>query len=160
VATSPTETEPGRDHPEPLRPIRVPVGVATSRGSPGQSEVAVGTCREVVEGIVHVLELHFGLSAPKGKSLPDRARELAGRVGAAWPDDKYAGEMLSGLYGAAWSWTWSEHHYESRVSLLDEGEFAVGLTAALLTHAGHLLQTHPDAIKSRSAAEAATNGQT
>ena len=101
----------------------------------------------------------FGLRAPKGKSLPDRAKELARRIGSAWPDDKYAGEMLAGLDCAAWSWTSSEHHYGSRVPRHDEAEFAVGLTAALLTHAGHLLQAHPDPIKTKAAAEPATNGQ-
>jgi hypothetical protein len=132
---------------------------ATGELRSGQSEVAVGTSREVVEGIVSVFEQQFGLSAPKGKSLPDRAKELAGRIGSAWPDDKYAGEMLAGLYGAAWSWTSSEHHYGSRVPRHDEAEFAVELTAALLTHAGHLLQAHPDPIKTKAAAEPATNGQ-
>jgi hypothetical protein len=39
------------------------------------------------------------------------------------------------------------------------GLTAVGLTAALLTHAGHTLQAHPDPIKTKAAAEPATNGQ-
>ena len=123
---------------------------ATGELRSGQSEIAVGTCREVVEGVVHVLEQQLGITVAKGKSIPVRLKELAGRLGAAWPDDKYAGEMLAGLYGAAWSWTSGEHHYGSRVPRHDEAEFAVGLTAALLTHAGHLLNAHPEPIMAKT----------
>lgn len=131
---------------------------ATSEVRSGQSEVAIGTCREVVEGVVHVFEQQWGITVAKGKAMPARLKELAGRLATAWPDDQYAGEMLAGLYGASWSWTSGEHHYGSRVPRHDEAEFAVGLTAALLTHAGHLLNAHTESIKTKQPTEA-TDGQ-
>jgi hypothetical protein len=115
---------------------------ASSELRSGQSETVVGTCREVVEGITTVFAQQWGVQITRDK-MRERLKELEGRMGSAWPDDKSAGEMLAGLYSAVWSWTSGEHHYGSRVPRHDEAEFAIGLTAALLTHAGHLLQAHP-----------------
>jgi hypothetical protein len=79
-------------------------------------------------------------------------------MSSAWPDDKSAGEMLASVYSAVWSWTSGEHHYGSRVPRHDEAEFAIGLTAALLTHAGHLLQAHPEPLKASTASSTPTDG--
>jgi hypothetical protein len=119
---------------------------ATGELRSSQSETAVGTCREVVEGVANVLEQQWGVKVPAGRSMPDRLKELSGRMGAAWPEDKSAGEVLAALYSAVWSWTSAEHHYGSRISRQDEAEFAVGLTASLLAHGGHLLQAHPERL--------------
>ena len=123
------------------------LGRATSELRSNQSETAVGTCREVVEGVATVFEQQWGVKVPPGDSMPDRLKELSGRIGTAWPDDKAAGAVLAALYAAVWSWTSAEHHYGSRVSRHDEAEFAIGLTASLLTHAGHLLEVHPEPLK-------------
>jgi hypothetical protein len=120
---------------------------ATGELRSDQSETAVGTCREVVEGIAIVLEQRWGVKVPPGKSMPDRLKELSGRIGTAWPDDKAAGEVLTALYSAVWSWTSAEHHYGSRVSRYDEAQFAIELTTSLLTHAGHLLEVHPEPLR-------------
>jgi hypothetical protein len=79
--------------------------------------------------------------------MRDRLKELEGRMGSAWPDDEEAGELLAALYGAVWSWTSPRHHYGSRVPRREEAAFTVGLTADLLTHAGHLLEAHPEPLQ-------------
>src|SRR5260370_9921915 len=130
---------------------------ATGELRSGQSETAVGTCREVVEGITAVFAQQWGVQITRDK-MRERLKELEGRMASAWPDDKSAGEMLAGLYSAVWSWTSGEHHYGSRVPRHDEAEFAIGLTAALLTHAGHLLQAHSGSLKAAASSTPATGG--
>jgi hypothetical protein len=45
------------------------------------------------------------------------------------------------------AWTSPRHHYGSRVPRREEAAFTVGLTADLLTHAGHLLEAHPEPLQ-------------
>src|SRR6266851_3915527 len=130
---------------------------ATGELRSGQSETAVATCREVVEGVTTVFAQQWGVQVAPRDKMHERLRELEGRMGAAWPDDKAAGEMLAGLYSAVWSWTSGEHHYGSRVPRHEEAEFAIGLTAALLTHAGHLMQAHPAPLKAPTSTKAASS---
>ena len=130
---------------------------ATGELRSGQSETAVGTCREVVEGITAVFAQQWGVQITRDK-MRERLKELEGRMSSAWPDDKSAGEMLAGVYSAVWSWTSGEHHYGSRVPRHDEAEFAIGLTAALLTHAGHLLQAHPEPLKASTPSSTPADG--
>ncbi len=130
---------------------------ATGELRSGQSETAVATCREVVEGVTTVFAQQWGVQVAPRDKMHERLRELEGRMGAAWPDDKAAGEMLAGLYSAVWSWTSGEHHYGSRVPRHEEAEFAIGLTAALLTHAGHLMQAHLAPLKAPTSTKAASS---
>jgi hypothetical protein len=120
---------------------------ATTELAANQSEAAIATCRQVVEGLGIVLAQQWGVQVPPGKSMRERLKELRGRLGSAWPDDEEAGELLAALYGAVWSWTSPRHHYGSRIPRREEAAFTVGLTADLLTHAGHLLAEHPDPLK-------------
>jgi hypothetical protein len=80
-------------------------------------------------------------------------KELAGRLGDAWPEDQYAAKVLTSLYHSLWSWTSKSHHYGSEVPLHQEAGFAVGLTAELLTHAGHLLAAHPAPLTQSAAGQ-------
>jgi hypothetical protein len=120
---------------------------ATSDLNSNRRDGAVSTCRKVVEGISRVLATQWGVVIPNDDSMTDRLKELAGRMASAWPNDKEAGPMLATLYGAAWSWSSPEHHYGSLVPEQAEAEFAVLLTASLLTHAGYLLRVHPQLVK-------------
>jgi len=122
------------------------LGRATSELAANQSEAAIATCRQVVEGLGVVFAQQWGVQLQPGKSS-ERFKELQGRMGSAWPDDEEAGELLTALYGAVWSWTSPGHHYGSRVPRREEAAFAVGLTADLLTHAGHLIEAHPAPLK-------------
>ena len=120
---------------------------ASSDVRSNRHEAAVGTCRKVVEGIRRVLAEQWGVVIPNDNSMAERLRELAGRIAKAWPNDEEAGQLLTGLYAAAWAWTSPEHHYGSPVPQQAEAEFAVLLTASLLTHAGYLLRVHPETLR-------------
>ena len=121
------------------------LGRATGELRSNQSETAVGTCRQVVEGVATVFEQQWGVKVP-GKSMRERLKVLQGRMGTAWPNDEEAGELLTALYGAVWSWTSPGHHYGSRIPRHEEAAFAIELTTSLLTHAGHLLDVHPEPL--------------
>jgi hypothetical protein len=116
----------------------------------GESEPAMATCRQVLEGLVIVIGKHWGLAPPRPgqEGMEGWLKELAGRLGSSWPEDAYAAKVLTSLYSALWSWTSRSHHYGSSVPLHQEAGFAVGLTAELLTHAGHLLAAHPTPLTS------------
>ncbi len=120
---------------------------ATAELAANQSEAAIATCRQVVEGLGIVFAQQWGVEIAPGNRMRERLKELEGRMGSAWPDDEEAGELLAALYGAVWSWTSPGHHYGSRVPRHEEAAFAVGLTADLLTHAGHLIEAHPAPLK-------------
>jgi hypothetical protein len=121
---------------------------ATGQMRAGESEPAIATCRLVLEGLVIVVAQHWGLAPPQpGQGMEKWLKELAGRLGSAWPEDEDAARVLTSLYAALWSWTSEAHHYRSKVPLHQEASFTIGLTAELLTHAGHLLAAHPDPIK-------------
>lgn len=128
---------------------------ATSDVRSNRRDSAVGTCRKVIEGIGKVLEHQWGVKVGPGDSKPKQLKELSGRIASAWPNDKEAGELLANLYAAAWTWSSPEHHYGSTVPEQAEAEFALLLTASLLTHAGHLLRAHPEPLKEPPT----TNGQ-
>lgn len=124
----------------------------------GEPEAAIATCRLVLEGLVGVVAKHWGLAPPQaGQGMEKWLKELAGRLGSVWPEDEAASGVLTGLYATLWSWTSEAHHYRSKVPLHQEAAFAVGLTAELLTHAGHLLAAHPDPLKTVSAPSPVTS---
>ena len=124
------------------------------------SESAIATCRLVVEGMVSVVADHWAVPRKPGQSMDGWLRELEGRLTTAWPDDAGAAEALVGLYSVLWSWTSQKHHYGSKVPLYQEASFVIGLTAELLTHAGHLITAHPDQVKPGAAAPATDGSAT
>lgn len=126
------------------------VSRASSQLKANEIEAAIATSRQVVEGIAIVFANQWGVDLPHG-SMRQRLKELQGRIAKAWPEDAEAGELLTALYAAAWSWTSPEHHYDSRMPRREEAAFAVSLAADMLTHAGHLLQAHPQPLKSNPA---------
>lgn len=124
------------------------------------SESAIATCRLVLEAMVEVVAKRWSVPRRQGQSMEGWLKELEGRLAATWPEDAGAAKVLTGMYAALWSWTSEAHHVRSRVPLHQEAAFAIGLTADLLTHAGHLLAVHPNPVVAAPAAVAqATNGQ-
>jgi hypothetical protein len=85
-------------------------------------------------------------------------KKLQPTLAEAWPEDTEAAELLIAVYRAVWGWTSDAHHYGSPLAKRDEAAFTVGLTGDLLTHAGHLLQAHPEPLKTKAATQV-TNGQ-
>ncbi len=136
------------------------VSRASSQLKANEIEAAIATSRLVLEGIAIVYATQSGVELPPRRSMRERLKELHGRIGTAWPEDAEVGELLTALDAAAWAWTSPEHHDDSRIPRREEAAFAVSLTADLLTHAGHLLQAHPEPLKAKATSQAATNGQT
>jgi hypothetical protein len=107
---------------------------------------------------MQVLAKAWGVSRQQGQSMEGWLKELENRMALAWPENEEAGRVLTALYGALWSWTSESHHYRSKVPLHREAAFAVALTGDLLTHAGHLLQAHPEPLKAPRVGVHTTNG--
>jgi hypothetical protein len=120
---------------------------ATVEFRSGLSEPAIATCRQILEGLVTVVAKHWGVTRSQGQGMAEWLKELGSRIAKAWPEDQETAAVLTSLYAAVWSWTSKSHHYGSGMPLHEEAAFAVGLTANLLTQAGHLLQAHPEPLK-------------
>jgi hypothetical protein len=131
---------------------------ATSQYRGGDSQVAISTCREVLEGLVTVVATRWGV--PRKQPMRAWLTQLQQAMEQAWPQDKDAAGVLTSLYLAVWSWTSGSHHYDSRVPLHREAAFAVGLTSELLVHAGHLLEAHPEPLKAATTNSTTTDGST
>jgi len=127
---------------------------ATAQLRAGEAEPAIATSRQVLEGLVTVVAKHWRVTREPGQTMGNWLKELSGRLTDEWPAEKDSARVLTSLYAALWSWTSESHHYGSKVPLHQEAAFAVGLTAELLSHAGHLMAAHLEPLKSLSAGPA------
>jgi hypothetical protein len=134
------------------------LGRATDELGMGKSDAAIAACRQVLEGLVTVIAKRWGVVRGDRETMGAWLKRLQPVVSETWPEDKEAAELLVAVYRAVWAWTSDSHHYGSPLAKRDEATFAVGLTGDLLTHAGHLLRTHPEPLKSTVATSAVTDG--
>jgi hypothetical protein len=131
---------------------------ATGELGLGKSDAALAACRQVLEGLVTVLAQRWGVVRGERETMGAWVRKLQPALKEAWPEDTDAAEVLIAVYRAVWAWTSDSHHYGSPIAKQNEAAFAVGLTGDLLTHAGHLLQSHPEPLKGTTTSGAATDG--
>jgi len=132
---------------------------ATNELGLDKSDAAIGECRHVLEGLVTVMAKRWDVVRADRETMGSWLKKLQPALAEAWPEDKDSAELLVALYRSVWGWTSDAHHYGSPLSKRDEASFAVGLTGDLLTHAGHVLQSHPEPLQVKSAAQPTTNGQ-
>ena len=120
---------------------------ATDAYRSGRHEDVLKSCRQVVDGITSVLAQQWNV--PKGgKSYPQWFKELRGRLAAAWPkDDEGRATMIGVLFEGTWEWSSPSHHYGAGVPVRKEAAFALHLATALLTFAAHLLEAHPQPVR-------------
>lgn len=123
------------------------LGRATDELGMGKSDAAIAACRQVLEGLVTVIAKRWGVVRAEREAMGAWLKRLQPVLSEAWPEDKEAAELLVAVYRAVWTWTSDSHHYGSPLAKRDEAAFAVGLTGDLLSHAGHLLQTHAEPLK-------------
>lgn len=117
----------------------------------GEYEQALISCRQVVEGIPHVLCAVWGLPPQReGRSLDFWLQEVENRLSTAWPDDRLTPGMLRTMITGAWRWSAPAQHYGTSIPLRETVAFALSLCTDLLQFAGQVLQAHPDPISSVS----------
>lgn len=109
----------------------------------GHYESSMASCRLVAEGLVTIVAAQWGIPKPTD-GMPRWLKAIGGRIAHSWPDDQEAGDVLSSLWRAVWTWTSTKHHYGSKVPIRREAEAAIALTADLLMMAGHILEAHPE----------------
>ncbi len=113
----------------------------------GEYEQALVNCRQVVEGIPHILCAVWGLPQQReGRSLDSWLQEVENRLSTAWPDDRLTPGMLRTMITGAWRWSAPAPHYGTGMPMRETVAFALGLCTDLLQFAGQVLQAHPDPI--------------
>lgn len=113
----------------------------------GEYEQALINCRQVVEGIPHVLCAAWELPLQReGRSLDSWLQEVENRLSTAWPDDPLTPGMLRTMITGAWRWSAPAPHYGTSIPLRETVAFALNLCTDLLQFAGQVLQAHPDPI--------------
>jgi hypothetical protein len=133
--------------------------LATNELGLGKSDAAIAECRHVLEGLVTVIAMRWGVARADREPMGAWLKRLLPILAEAWPEDKESAEVLVALYRTVWVWTSDSHHYGSPLAERDEASFAIGLAGDLVTHAGHLLQAHPEPLKAKAAEQPPTNGQ-
>jgi hypothetical protein len=113
----------------------------------GEYEQALVNCRQVVEGIPHILCAVWRLPQQReGRSLDSWLQEVENRLSTAWPDDRLTPGMLRTMITGAWRWSAPAPHYGTGMPMRETVAFALGLCTDLLQFAGQVLQAHPDPI--------------
>lgn len=127
---------------------------ATQLYRSGDYEHALINCRQIVEGILHVLCAAWGLPPQRGGQAFDGwTKEVEKRLSAAWPKDSLTPTMLRTMIAGAWRWLAPAPHYSTGIPLRETVAFALGLCTDLLSFAGQALQAHPDSIENSENSE-------
>lgn len=113
----------------------------------GDYEHALVNCRQIVEGIPHVLCAVWGLRQKRSdQSFEGWVHEMENRLSSAWQNDHLTPKMLRTMLTGTWHWSVSAPHYGTGIPLREEVSFALGLCTDLLHFAGQVLQAHPHSI--------------
>ncbi len=142
--------------PEPHLPREIPgwaecvrlLDGATQLHRSGDYEHALANCRQIVEGIPHVLGTVWGLQQPRNGQPPFAVwiQGLEAQLRDAWPEDRLTPGMLQTMIAGAWRWLAPTPHYGTGIPQREDVAFALGLCTDLLQFAGQVLQAHPDPI--------------
>jgi hypothetical protein len=141
--------------PEPCLPREIPgwaecvrlLDGATQLYRSGDYEHALASCRQVIEGIPHVLCTAWGLPPQRdGQAFAGWTKEMENRLSAAWQNDDLTPGMLQTMIAGAWRWLAPTPHYGTGIPQREDVTFALGLCTDLLQFAGQVLRAHPDPI--------------
>ncbi|MBA3824189.1 MAG: hypothetical protein H0X24_09885 [Ktedonobacterales bacterium] len=122
---------------------------ATQAHRTGDYETATDTCREIIEGIPHVLVAVWGIPDQRpGQSYADWLKEMERRLNTAWTPDMITAPMLRTLLSGTWNWLAPGPHYGTGIPQREQVIFILGLCTDVLHFAAQALQAHPAPIPS------------